>query len=246
MEDLKLQRPYVRQGLSIGLVFSEEERGAKDEALHALGGVFYNLVRAAGAVPVELEVHVLLQGEELGNLLAHVGQVHLACVAGVHGHDQDFFDDAQHLHDGLYGGAGVDGDAGNHSGVDDGLEGGGGVVLRLRMDVDRVALPQMLQEDADAVVGVLYHQVHVQGLCRGGGYVAHVVQGHGEVGDVAAVHDVYVEGVDAGFFQVFYFPLQVAVVGAHHGGCQLELHKSLLFEDMRNRLQITVITTATL
>lgn len=164
MEDLKLQRPNVRQGLSIGSVLTEEERGAKDEALHALGGVFYNLVRAAGAVPVELEVHVLLQGEELGDLLAHVGQVHLACVAGVHGHDQDFFDDAQHLHDGLHGGAGVDGDAGDHSGVDDGLEGGGGVVLRLRVDVNRVALPQMLQEDADAVVGVFYHQVHVQGL----------------------------------------------------------------------------------
>ena len=64
MEDLKLQRPYVRQGLSIGSVLTEEKRGAKDEALHALGGVFYNLVRAAGAVPVELEVHVVFQGEE--------------------------------------------------------------------------------------------------------------------------------------------------------------------------------------
>ena len=66
MEDLKLQRPYVRQGLSIGLVFSEEEGGAKDEALHALGGVFYNLVRATGAVPVEfLILRILIYAKEL-------------------------------------------------------------------------------------------------------------------------------------------------------------------------------------
>ena len=100
------------------------------------------------------------------------------------------------------------------------------MVLRLGMDIDSVAFPQILYKKLYIVIGMLYHQVYVQRpFCRAG-YIAHIVQGHGKIRNIASVHDIYMKRIDAAPRQIPYFPLQIAKIGTHHRCRQFKVHGS--------------------
>ena len=81
---LDLQIPDIPQDLTVGSVLAKKKRCAQHKALHTLGSKFPDPLRTAGSVPVQFKFHFFLDGQQLRDLLAYIGQLHLSCISGIH------------------------------------------------------------------------------------------------------------------------------------------------------------------
>jgi len=137
------------------------------------------------------ETHLASKFFEAANFGERVRDKPLAAEAGIDAHDQDVVD---HVEDGdkeVDFGVGIDDNGGLHLVVGDELEGAMEMAAGLVVDADPVGAG--LGEGGDEFVGVLDHEVAIEGqlgvLAEGGDDGG----SDGDVGDEMAIHDVDVD-----------------------------------------------------
>ena len=149
-------------GLSIRLILSKKQSRSQDKAFHAFGCKLFDLRRAAGSVPIDLKVHLVLQFQKGVVFLSHIGKVHLPCISRIYRHNKDLLYNPQHHADILHAGSGIDCNSRDEPCVNHCLQSGGRVVLCLRVDVDGIPGPEASGKQADVGIGMLDHQMDVQ------------------------------------------------------------------------------------
>ena len=132
---LKLKFPYSLQCLPIRPRLSKQQSSPQHKPFDSHRRKLLDLVRPTGTVPVQLEIHLILHGQQFLNLLPHIRQEHLPCIAGIHRHYQNAFHNAQHLMDSFEAGTRIDGYAGYEPSIDDFLQSRRRMVLCLRVYV---------------------------------------------------------------------------------------------------------------
>ena len=175
---------------------------------------------AAVDFDAKVEAHLLAQLGEVGDFVEREGEELLAAEAGIDAHHEHMVHHGKDFDQGLDRGGGVDDDAGLHAVVGDLLEGAVQVAADLLVDGHHVGAG--FGEGGDEVVGVLDHQVAVEGEFGDGAEGLDHGRAEGDVGDEVAVHDVDVDDGAAAALGRCDFVGQVGEVGGEDGECQFD------------------------
>lgn len=178
--------------IALGLTWVKHGRAGDEHVRSPLDDGGYGVVSdAAIDLDAEVEAHSLSKVTEVSDFLDGAGEKALAAEAGVDAHDEDVVDHRENFDEEVDRGGGVDDDCGLAAVVANKLEGAVEMAAGLPMDGEEVGAGS--GEVGDEPVGVLDHEVTIEGeVCEGAnGFDDRGTEG--DVGDEVAVHHVDVD-----------------------------------------------------
>src|SRR5208337_3639387 len=153
------------------------------------------------------------------DLFEREGDKLLPGKAGIDAHDEHVMDHGEDVHNEVDARGGVENHAGLHAVVKNHLE--RAVQVRAGLVVDTEPVGSRFGKGGDEFVGVIDHQVAVEGQAGGLAQAGNHGRAEGQVGDEVAVHDIDVDGRAAAALGCGDLIGQAGKIRGEDGGQQL-------------------------